>query len=325
MERWKGMLCLFGAFSLAGSSVISARLLSGQAGTFTIAAVGLLAALLFLLPLCGKEALRTLLRLSRRQWAVLALQALFGMFLFRLFLLYGLQHTSAGEAGILTGATPAVTVLLAYAALKETMDRAKLLGVACTIGGILLIQRWPTAGEAFQASHLLGNVLVLCAAISESLFNILSRFGALKSGSAREEPVSPIVQTTLVTAMAFVLCLIPSLFENPAASLAALGWTEWLAFIWYGPIVTALAFVFWYEGIKRCRATTAAAFSGLMPFTALLLSVLVLGESAGWPQWSGGLLVIAGIVLIGRERRRVRGITVATEATRGSRAVRQER
>ncbi|GJM77446.1 hypothetical protein HMSSN036_96620 [Paenibacillus macerans] len=45
-------------------------------------------------------------------------------------------------------------------------------------------------------------------------------------------------------------------------------------------------------------AATAAAFSGLMPFTALLLSVLVLGESSYWLQWVGGLLVILGIILI---------------------------
>ena len=37
----------------------------------------------------------------------------------------------------------------------------------------------------------------------------------------------------------------------------------------------------------------------MMPFTSLTLSVLLLGESAGLRQWSGGALVIAGIVLIG--------------------------
>ncbi|UUZ97191.1 DMT family transporter [Paenibacillus sp. P25] len=69
--------------------------------------------------------------------------------------------------------------------------------------------------------------------------------------------------------------------------------------VWYGPVVTALAFVCWYAGIKRNPVSTAAAFSGMMPFTALLLSVLILREHAGWQQWSGGMLVILGMILIG--------------------------
>ncbi|EFU41064.1 hypothetical protein PVOR_15584 [Paenibacillus vortex V453] len=44
---------------------------------------------------------------------------------------------------------------------------------------------------------------------------------------------------------------------------------EWLALVWYVPIVTALAFIWWYAGIKRCQVATAAAFSGMMPFTAI--------------------------------------------------------
>ncbi|MED4750460.1 DMT family transporter [Brevibacillus choshinensis] len=95
--------------------------------------------------------------------------------------------------------------------------------------------------------------------------------------------------------------MIPALFEQPNYSLSIIGWNEWLALIWYGPFVTALAFIFWYAGIKRCHVSTAAALSGMMPFSALLLSVWLLGEQAGWQQWLGGLLVILGMVLIGRE------------------------
>ena len=69
--------------------------------------------------------------------------------------------------------------------------------------------------------------------------------------------------------------------------------------MWYGVFVTALAFFFWYSGIKRCGAVTAAAFSGFMPFGAMVLSWAVLGERPLWQQWSGGILVIAGMLLIG--------------------------
>ncbi|USG68491.1 DMT family transporter [Brevibacillus ruminantium] len=296
----KGVFYLFCAFSLAGTSVIAARFLDDNLGVFTITAVSLFFALLCLLPLGLRELVKTVRRLSLRDWILLSFQALFGVFLFRMFLLYGLVHTSAGEAGIITGATPAVTVLLAMFLLKETVNRTALLGIGSTVAGILLIQKLfaPGSISTFSIHHLAGNVLVLCAAVSESLFNIFSRF-AVKTEASHREPLHPIAQTTLVTAMALTLCLIPAFFEHPVSSLFAIGWKQWLALVWYGPFVTALAFIFWYAGIKRCDAQTAAALSGMMPFSALFLSVIVLGERAGWQQWSGGLLVILGMILIG--------------------------
>lgn len=301
LERLKGMYYLFGAFSLAGTSVIAARFFPENLGIFTITAVSLFFALLCLLPLGLRELVKAVRRLSSRDWILLTFQALFGVFLFRMFLLYGLSHTSTAEAGIITGATPAVTVLLAFFLLKETINRTVLLGIVSTVGGILLIQDLfaPGPGSTFSMNHFAGNVLVLCAAVSESLFNIFSRSAAVTAEASQREPLHPIAQTTLVTAMALILCLVPSLFEHPVSSLSTIGWKEWLALVWYGPFVTALAFIFWYAGIKRCQASTAAALSGMMPFTALVLSVIVLGEHAGWQQWSGGILVILGMILIG--------------------------
>ncbi|RNB77680.1 EamA family transporter [Brevibacillus panacihumi] len=300
MERMKGMYYLFCAFSLAGTSVIAARFLDENLGIFTITAVSLFFALLCLLPLGWRELVKTVRRLSLRDWILLSIQALFGVFLFRMFLLNGLLHTSAGEAGIITGATPAVTVLLAMLLLKETVNRTALLGIVSTVAGILLIQNLLAPGSisTFSINHFAGNVLVLCAAVSESLFNIFSRI-AVKTEASHREPLHPIAQTALVTAMALTLCLIPAIFEQPVSTLFAIDWKQWLALVWYGPFVTAIAFIFWYAGIKRCDAQTAAALSGMMPFSALLLSVIVLGERAGWQQWSGGLLVILGMILIG--------------------------
>ena len=302
MERLKGSIYLFCAFTLAGTSVISARLVSDQLGTFTIAAASLFFAVIFLLPICRSKLMETIQVMEGKDWFLVILQALCGIFLFRMFLLQGLLHTSTGEAGILTGATPAVTALLARAALKEQVNRKSIIGIACTIWGILLIQGILLPGSIFTLGHFVGNMLVLCAAASESLFNVISRVNSLRTVSLNKQPINPLVQTTLVSGIALFLCLIPALFEQPLQSLTSLGIKEWLALAWYGLFVTALAFIFWYAGIKRCPAYTAAAFSGMMPFTSLILSVIVLREHAGLQQWSGGLLVVLGMLLIGSTR-----------------------
>lgn len=296
-----GKLYLICAFSLAGTSVIAARFVTGKLGIFTITAVSLFFALVFLVPFCGKQLVRDIKLMSLRNFLFLSLQALCGIFLFRMFLLNGLNHTSAGEAGILTGATPAITAILAVVALREPVSGRKLAGILCTVGGILIIQGVLTPGNGLSLEHIGGNMLVLCAAACESAFNTLSRISAVKAAADQKEPSSPIAQTAIVAAIALVLCLIPASFEHPLQELSGIGLREWMALLWYGVFVTALAFICWYSGIKRCGVFTAAAFSGMMPFTSLLLSTVVLGESAACRQWLGGFLVVAGMILIGTE------------------------
>lgn len=144
-------------------------------------------------------------------------------------------------------------------------------------------------------------MLVLCAAACESAFNTLSRISAVNAAADRNEPSSPVAQTAIVSAIALVLCMIPAAFEQPLSKISGIGPAGWAALLWYGVFVTALAFICWYSGIKRCGALTAAAFTGMMPFTSMLLSVIILGESIDYLQWLGGFLVITGMVLIGTE------------------------
>ncbi|MFZ5643514.1 MAG: DMT family transporter [Bacillota bacterium] len=299
MQRILGALFLTGAFTMAGTSVIAARFVSGHIGTFTITAVSLFFAVIALLPLCWQKLIKTLRQKSLREWIPLFLQALFGIFLFRVLLLQGLMHTSAGEAGILTGVTPAATALMAMLWLKEPLYKTRILGLLSTVTGIMMIQGALLMGDGFSIGHFLGNLLVICAALSESLFNIISRISSITTTKSQTQVFDPIVQTTLVAGIALLLCLGPALAEHPFSSLMSLNAFKWMSLVWYGVFVTALAFIFWYAGIKRCEASTAAAFSGMMPFTSLILSVIILREQAGWQQWAGGSMVIVGMLLTG--------------------------
>jgi len=296
-----GKLYLTGAFSLAGTSVVAARYVSGQLGVFTIAAVSMAFALLLLLPISYRKLRETLRVLTLRQAGTILIEAFFGMFLFRFLLLNGVSRTSALEAGILTGATPAITAFLAWAILRETVGVRSLIGILSTILGVLLVQGIANAGFAVDRSHLVGNLLVVGAAASESLFNIVCRTSVLKK-AASGNPLDPMVQTTLVTAGALLLCLIPAAFEAPVVRLSQLGIVAWLALVWYGVFVTALAYLCWYAGIKRSGAFTAAAFSGLMPLASMLHSTMLLREKADVFQWLGGACVIAGMVMIGLKK-----------------------
>lgn len=294
-KRIQGMLFLACAFLLAGTSVVAARFLCPKLGPFTVSAASILMALPALLAVYGRRMAACLRRMGAREWLLAGLQALFGVFLFRLCLVSGLRHTSASEAGILTGATPAATAVLARFLLKERVGRARALGVACTVAGVAALQG-VVSGAGFSPAHLAGNLLVLLAALSESSFNVLSRLSMLAAECDGKEH-DPAAQAGLVLVAALLLCLVPAAFERPAACLLSLDPTGWIALLWYGIFATAVAYICMYSGIRRCEAGLAAAFSGMMPLTALVLSVLLLGERPGAGQWAGGALVVAGMLL----------------------------
>ena len=307
IREHQGRIYLLLAFALAGTSVITGRILAVTLGSFTITTISLGLLLICCAPFCMAEILNTGRRLKIRDWKMLLLQAVFGIFLFRSFLLAGIHLTSTVEAGILTGATPAITALLALLFLKEPFSKQVVVGIGCTVAGVVLLQgiglNAGSFSSGFLIDHLGGNLLILCAAASESTFNVISRRHSVKEQSSPQS-IHPLAQTLLVAAPALLLCLIPALFEHPLAAIQQTGPQEWAALLWYGLVITALSFVFFYAGMKRCDAYTAAAFSGMMPLTAMLLSVLLLGESISLIQGAGGILVIAGILLL---RKRPKG------------------
>ncbi len=101
------------------------------------------------------------------------MQALFGTFLFTLFMLYGVSHTSALAAGVITSTIPAVVILLSWPLLKERPGPRAILAVALAMAGMLIINTTRAAGGA--ETSLLGNALVAAAVCCESIYVILSR------------------------------------------------------------------------------------------------------------------------------------------------------
>lgn len=297
MKLHKGHVYLMLAFSLAGTSVVTGRSLTTALDSFAITIVSLGLMLLCLFPFFAAKTLHTIRRLQRTDWAALLCQGLFGIFLFRTLLLTGLPLTSTAEAGILTGAAPAITALLAWFFLHESLSAKAILGILCTVTGIMLLQNNPLTNTGLLWQHTAGNLLVLGAAACESVFNVLSRKQNRNDESA-QPPIHPLVQTMLVAVIAGLLCLLPAIRGKSLAPIWSIGWQEWGALLWYGLIITALSFVCFYEGVKRCDAYTTAALSGLLPLTALLLSVLLLGESVTYRQWLGSSLVVCSVLLL---------------------------
>lgn len=269
--------------AIVGSSVVVGKILVRELPVFVSSALryGIASVLLFAL-------LRSFPPVPRAVRAVLFWQALTGVFLFSVFLLYGLQWTTAAESGVITAATPAVMALLSWIFLRERPQGRTLAGMALAIGGIGVLH---LGGSALGTSeHWLGTVLVFGAVVGEALFTLL--------GKVASRTLSPLAIAFYMAVLGFGMFLPFAIPETLAFDFGAVTWRGWAALLYYAAVVTVAGFVLWYRGVAKVEASTAAVFTGVLPVSAVLLAHFVLGEELGARHAVGIVLVLVAIALV---------------------------
>jgi len=238
---------------------------------------------------------RKIARISARDWAIIAGIALFGMFGFTAAMLYGMRLISGVEGAIVMSTTPAVTALGAMLFLGDRPTWSKGLAVALAVGGVLLLQvGGSTAGEDTPGGSLwLGLGLVFLAVCCEAAYTLL--------GKAASAHVPPLLLAALGSTLSVPLFLPLAVAQAGGANWSGVAPADWAALIWYGLGTLAFGSWAWYGGVAKVQGSTAAAFMGVMPASALALSYLLLGEPFRWLHLAGFGVVFLGVVLISRE------------------------
>lgn len=289
----RAYLCLASAMAIVGSSVVAGKLVIASFPVFLASGLRFAIASAVLLPLFIRQG-NGLHSIRPKDWGILSLQALAGVFLFSIFLLEGLKYTTAAESGVITSTTPAMAGLLAFLLLNERLTRANLLALALAVAGILILNLAGTGAPRLRGPNpWLGNLLVFGAVVGESLFIALG-----KIVSAR---ISPLGISTAVSLLGLAMFAPVAVVQALRFDFSALAWTDWLPVLYFGIVVTVVAFLLWYSGLAHVPAGSAAVFTGVLPVSAVLLSYLVLDETFLWSHLLGGLFVLAAIALIARQ------------------------
>lgn len=299
---------MLSAVFFIGSAVVVGKWSVQAMPVFLSQAAALAAALLILVPLALFKYKKEI-RVGRRDLLLLLLQALLGMFLYRVFMLYGLKHAAATDSAIVTSLTPAAVALLSRVLLRERLVSRLAAGVLCSLSGAMTVQVLPLIqhGAPAARSTIGGLLLVLLAVLGEAALTVIRKL--------QGDRVPPLLGTTYVCLIAFVLFLVPACAELSAGGMPVLGPRELAAVLYYGWFVTAIAYLLYFRGVTLLPSATVAAYTAVVPVSALLLSSLLLGERLTWPLLAGSVLVVAGMLLIAGYRGRARPTRAAFEAS----------
>lgn len=276
---------------IVGSSVVAGKLIVQSFPVFLASELRFLIATIILFPILIK--FEGFPSIGKRDLLILFLQALFGVFLFNIFMLYGLTITTAIEGGIITSTIPAVTGCLAFLFLKEKLTESVMAGILLAVLGTLTINfsdSFSTIGRG--SSPLLGNLLIFGAVISEALFIIFGKFIAQR--------VSPLAISTVVSIFGTILFFPFSLYEGNQFNFGEVSITEWGLVFYFGIVVTVIAFILMYQGVSKVSASTAGVLTGVLPMSSVILSVVILGEKVSFIHLIGIGFTLTAIYLIAK-------------------------
>jgi drug/metabolite transporter (DMT)-like permease len=277
---------LWGGTFIAGR-VISAHLPPATAGfiRFVFATLALLAALHF------TEGLRALTTLTRRQLlGTMALGAT-GILMYNLLFFTALSVLPAGRTSLIIALNPVVTLLLAAALLGDRLSATRWLGVALALLGVWVVV---TRGELSQIAQSVGKgeLAMFGAVCAWAVYTLLGR--KLLQG------LSPVLATLWAAIWGTLFLGLLALRDIPQVHAASFTAEVWAGLFFLGVFGTAVAFVWYYEGIRQLGAARTVVFNNLVPIFGVLLGWLILGEALSVSLLAGGALAIFGVFLVNR-------------------------
>ncbi len=235
--------------------------------------------------------------MTRRTRGLVFLESFLGNFMFSICMLFGVSMTSAVSAGVIMASIPAVIALTSWIFLRERITLRIAGAIGCAAAGIALLAFAPvhatTAASTAAASHnnlaWLGNLLVFGAVLCESAYAVI---GKLLTGRLGPKRIS-----ALINLWGLVLSTPFGLWFAWHFDFASVHLGTWLLLVVYAMAASIWTVWLWMTGLRNVPASQAGVFTVMLPVSAALVGVLVLGESLSMPQVVAFAAALVGVML----------------------------
>lgn len=220
-------------------------------------------------------------------WRPFFLVALFNNVLPFSLIVTGQLYIPSGLASILNATTPLFTVAVMALAGEEELIVRRVAGVIVGLVGVVILRG---GGLGFASGQGLGVLLCLAAALSYGISALIAR---------RALSDSPPLATATFQLMAssLMMLVVAGIFERPW-QLPMPDTVTWFALLGLAGLSTALAYIVFFQILRRSGATNVMLVTLLVPVTAILLGSLVLGEQISPREIAGALVIGSALLLI---------------------------
>ncbi|MEY3338783.1 MAG: hypothetical protein RL245_1775 [Pseudomonadota bacterium] len=290
-------LRLAGVAALWGGTFIAGRIAAPELPHFTISALRFWVAFAILAPLLLVVEKR-IPRLSARDLGFTALLALFGLVIYNLLFLGALELIPAGRTALVVALNPILTAMTMAIVFGERLQQHRWLGILLALSGVWIVLSKGDPSLLLQRVGR-GEWLMLGGACCWAIYTVVGRY-ALNGEAA----ASPLALTTVTTLWGALMLTAGMPFEWDGWQVHDISFAAWASIVYLGAGGTALAFVWYAEGLQQLGAARTAVFNNLVPVFGVLFGTLLLGEPLLISMLIGGAVAITGVTLTNWSRAR---------------------
>lgn len=215
-----------------------------------------------------------------------------GIYAYNLCFFYGLQYINASRASLIVALNPAVIGLASWLLFRERLGGYKLLGIALCLAGAatVIVSRNPQLLQG-TANAWRGDLLIVGCVAGWGAYSLFSR--------GLNQSLGPLQTVTWSILLGTLMLVITTLATGRLTleGLGAIHMPQLLSLLYLGVLGSALAYIGYYDGLRRIGATRAGVFIALNPLTAVVCGALLLNEPLTWPMLGGGGVILLGIYL----------------------------
>ncbi len=230
---------------------------------------------------------------------LLFLESFLGNFLFTICMIYGVSMTDAISAGVTMAAIPAAVAVMGWAFLRERVALRTWVAVLCAVAGIALFSLSKQEHSGIISAGLdanntqnrawLGQWLLVGAVLCEAAYTVIGKKLTASLGPKRI--------TSLINLWGFALSTPFGLYLAWDFNFLAVGWGTWALLLFYALAACMWTVWLWMTGLKVVPAAQGGVFTVLLPVSAAVVGVVILGESLGGLQLVAFAIALASVLL----------------------------
>lgn len=190
------------------------------------------------------------------------------------------KYTTVSVATLSYYFAPVLVTVACPLLFREKMGTKQWLCFAMSTLGIALITGLGDLGGG--SNHLVGIAFGLGAACLYATVILLNKFIKDVEGLHR----------TLLQFLAAIVVLVPYVACTSGVTLGTMDATGWVCLLIVGLVHTGVAYCLYFPSLKELSGQKAAILSYIDPLVAVLVSVLLLGETMTPVQMVGGTLIL---------------------------------
>ncbi|WHZ58949.1 DMT family transporter [Metabacillus hrfriensis] len=278
------------SISFWGISFVSTKAVLVQLEPFTLLVLrfGIASLFLFLLLFLFRQPLK----IKMDYLPEVFILAVLGIFVHQIIQAAALKSIQASEAGWIISFSPIFTAVLASLFLKETFTLFKAAGMSIAVLGVLLITSYGQGGSlTFHAN--MGYALMILSTLNWAVYSILIK---------KLKIPYPALTITFYTSLIGFLMTIPFFMRNNGwVQLTVLTQENWTHLLFLGIFVSAVAYWFWGKALEVMEAAKVSSFLYFEPLATVIAAVILLNEPFLLMSGAGGLLIIAGVMIVNRK------------------------